>query len=310
MNIPNDYLCPITLEIMNIPVILIEDGRSYEKTALERWLINNNTSPMTNKVLKSKEFIINISLKNAIEEFREKQTKSQHYQEVSTALEIKTGALPQKFKDKKYCQLLIKICLLGDRYVGKTSILKYLQFQDQISNKVYAATVGPDMATLHLNRLFKNRYAVSIVLFDLPGETKWRDLWKSQYQCHGAILVCDVTNPKTLRNIEESWYPALKEYGYDIFEGVTLCNKSDLTEDLKDEIYKDAEQFSIRNNMPLFYTSAITGKNVQIMFNQLVLSILNNNVLVNRLKESVNIVLKSKHKEEPRKEKTGRNSCC
>ncbi|CAF4368108.1 unnamed protein product, partial [Rotaria magnacalcarata] len=47
MNTPKDYLCPITLEIMDLPVILIEDGRSYEKRELQRWLQNHNTSPTT-----------------------------------------------------------------------------------------------------------------------------------------------------------------------------------------------------------------------------------------------------------------------
>ncbi|CAF1607584.1 unnamed protein product, partial [Didymodactylos carnosus] len=73
---------------MDLPVILIEDGRSYEKRELQRWLANHNTSPTTNKVLTSKQFIVNINLKNAIEEFREKQAKAQHFEILSDTLEI------------------------------------------------------------------------------------------------------------------------------------------------------------------------------------------------------------------------------
>ena len=38
--------CPITQEIMNDPVIAA-DGQTYERRALERWLRQNNSSPMT-----------------------------------------------------------------------------------------------------------------------------------------------------------------------------------------------------------------------------------------------------------------------
>ncbi|CAF4163892.1 unnamed protein product [Rotaria magnacalcarata] len=282
---------------MDLPVILIEDGRSYEKRELQRWLQNHNTSPTTNKVLKNKDFIINISLKNAIEEFREKQIKAQHCETLSHTLEIKPGGLPQEFQNAIYSPLRIKICLLGDPAVGKTSILKHLQFQSRVSKTEYLVTYGPDIVPLHLNRLFDDHYAVSIHVYDLPGDLKMKDVWKNQYKCHGAILVCNVTDPKTLINIENEWYPALKTYGFDSFEGVLLCNKIDLGEDFEDQIFKNAQRFSTNNDLSLFHTSAITGKNVQAMFNQLVLCILSNRVLLNQLKQNIGSASNTKNVE-------------
>ncbi|CAF3287350.1 unnamed protein product [Rotaria socialis] len=300
MNTPKDYLCPITLEIMDLPVILIEDGRSYEKRELQRWLQNHNTSPTTNKVLKNKDFIINISLKNAIEEFREKQIKAQHCETLSHTLEIKPGGLPQEFQNTIYSPLRIKICLLGDSYVGKTSIVKHLQFQNRVSKTEYVTTCGPDVVPLHLNRLFDDHYAVSIHVYDLPGELKWKDVWKSQYKCHGAIFVCNVTDHKTLISIENEWYPALKTYGFDLFEGVLLCNKIDVGEDFEDQIFKDAHRFSTNNDLSLFHTSAITGKNIQAMFNHLVLSILSNRLLLNQLKQNTGSTSNTKNRHNER----------
>jgi len=286
MDTPKDYLCPITLQLMDMPVILIEDGRSYEKRELQRWLQNHNTSPTTNKDLKCKDFVINISLKNAIEEFREKQTKARHYEALTNTLLIKTGGLPTEFQDKKYSQLRIKICLLGNTAVGKTTIVRHLQFQDRISKGEYLATIGPDIVPLHLDRLFEDRFAVVINVFDLPGDIRHKDVWKHQYQCHGAILVCDITTPSTMKDIEDGWYPTLKKHGFYEFEGVVLCNKIDLAKDSEDQIFKDAERFSTKNNLSLFYTSALTGKNIKTMFNQLVLCILNNRALLAQLKEN------------------------
>ncbi|CAF3693423.1 unnamed protein product [Rotaria sp. Silwood1] len=287
MNTPNDYLCPITHELMELPVILIEDGRSYEKRELEIWLRNHNTSPITNKVLKSKHFIVNINLKNAIDEFREKQIKAQYCEKLSNTLVIKTGALPQEFQNQKYPNLRIKICVFGDERVGKTTIVKHLRFQDRISKTEYVPTAGPDSIKLHLDRLFEDRYAVSIRVYDLPGELKHKDVWRNHYQCHGAILMFDVTRPDTLKEIENAWYPALKKHGFDVFECVLLCNKIDLADNSESQIFKDAERFSTNNDLSLYYTSAITGKNVQAMVNQLVLCILNNRSSLNQLKQNI-----------------------
>lgn len=325
MDIPKDYLCPITLQLMEIPVILIEDGRSYEKHALERWLENHNTSPITNNILKSKAFIVNISLKSVIEEFRDKQRDAHKYESLSTALVINTGKLPPELQDTKYPQLKIKICLLGDSAVGKSTLIRDLQFGNRISKEGYKATLGPDIVVLHLDRLFEDRYAVVIHVFDLPGETKWRDLWKSQYQCHGVILVCNVTCPETMKSIEEGWYPALEKYGFEEFEGVVLCNKIDLAKDSEGQIFKDAERFSTRNDLSLFHTSGLTGKNVKAMFNQLILSILNSRALLAKLKgniddknnsgsitadQSKSFSIESNNEKNEEKKKTQKSGCC
>jgi hypothetical protein len=47
---PADYLCPITNELMEDPVVAA-DGHSYEREAIETWFRGHNTSPMTNQVI-------------------------------------------------------------------------------------------------------------------------------------------------------------------------------------------------------------------------------------------------------------------
>ena len=63
-NIPDEFLCPITLEIMKEPV-LCEDGYSYEKTAI--MTIRNSLSPMTRQPIDKTKLIPNRALKNVIE---------------------------------------------------------------------------------------------------------------------------------------------------------------------------------------------------------------------------------------------------
>jgi serine/threonine protein kinase len=47
-----------------------EDGHSYEKEAIEEWLLRNDTSPMTGAKLQRKVLIPAINLRNSIEEWR------------------------------------------------------------------------------------------------------------------------------------------------------------------------------------------------------------------------------------------------
>jgi hypothetical protein len=71
-DMPKDFICPITLKLMEDPV-LASDGHSYERTAIERWLRANNRSPKTNTYMSSNTVYPNHALKALIEEFVERK---------------------------------------------------------------------------------------------------------------------------------------------------------------------------------------------------------------------------------------------
>lgn len=73
--IPDGFICPITHEVMEYPVILVETGHTFEKEALEKWLEKSSTCPMTGKELNSKKFIVVYSLKKAIDHWRVEKSK-------------------------------------------------------------------------------------------------------------------------------------------------------------------------------------------------------------------------------------------
>jgi hypothetical protein len=68
LKIPQYFLCPITQNIMNEPVI-DNEGNSYDKKAIEKWLENKNTSPITRNHLCLTYLKTNRSLKDAIEQY-------------------------------------------------------------------------------------------------------------------------------------------------------------------------------------------------------------------------------------------------
>ena len=62
------FVCSITQDQMSDPVTCM-DGHTYERSGIERWLEDHDTSPLTGAKLPSKNLIPNHSLRNAIEEW-------------------------------------------------------------------------------------------------------------------------------------------------------------------------------------------------------------------------------------------------
>ena len=68
---PPDYLIDsaFSCEIMEDPVVAC-DGITYNRSEIEEWFKKHDTSPKTGEILKSKNLIPNISIRNAIEEWK------------------------------------------------------------------------------------------------------------------------------------------------------------------------------------------------------------------------------------------------
>ncbi|XP_046563598.1 WD repeat, SAM and U-box domain-containing protein 1-like [Haliotis rubra] len=67
--VPDEYLCPITREIMHDPVIAA-DGYTYDKSAIKSWIESGkDRSPMTNSLLPSNNLTPNRTLKMLIQRF-------------------------------------------------------------------------------------------------------------------------------------------------------------------------------------------------------------------------------------------------
>lgn len=80
-DIPHEWKCPITHEIMIDPV-MASDGFTYERSAIERWLINSNKSPMTNEIITKETLKLNINLRNLIQkptDYKSKKIDSTPY---------------------------------------------------------------------------------------------------------------------------------------------------------------------------------------------------------------------------------------
>lgn len=77
--IPSEFICPISLEIMEEPVVL-SDGQSYERSFIEAWFQHNDTIPTTNERVRNKTLTPNRRLQESIQRFVQS-----HSQELQSA---------------------------------------------------------------------------------------------------------------------------------------------------------------------------------------------------------------------------------
>ncbi len=166
-----------------------------------------------------------------------------------------------------------KVCLIGDGYVGKTSIRqKYLGKEFKAS---YIPTLGVDFAQKSLMYDDKETH---LVIWDIAGQPLFKSLRQKYYQgCSGIILVYSVVDRSSFDNASK-WL--VEAYGFigELPPIMVVANKIDLRPNRPaDEIitYEEgkvfAERFSHKLNAPAIFieTSALTGENIDEAFQKL-----------------------------------------
>ena len=161
---------------------------------------------------------------------------------------------------KKIKKLSLKIIIVGEPAVGKTSLVK--KFVSGQFAKDYRSSIGTNIFIKKIN--LKNIGKVTIQLWDIAGQERWINMRRSYYVgSKGVLIVGDLTRKNTFDQIEEFWVPDIKKY-CEIAPIVLLANKNDLDKELnKKEISILGEKI---NAISTIYTSAKTGENVEIAF--------------------------------------------
>eukprot|EP00966_Prymnesium_polylepis_P230158 5325641-Prymnesium_polylepis.1 len=67
-SVPSELHCPIIRELFTDPVVAA-DGFTYERSAIEHWLREHDSSPNTNVRLAHKELVPNVSLRILAKEY-------------------------------------------------------------------------------------------------------------------------------------------------------------------------------------------------------------------------------------------------
>lgn len=180
---------------------------------------------------------------------------------------------------------VIKIILMGDAGVGKTSLIR--KYTDNKFDEGYAYTIGIDFRVKEIT--LSNKERIRLQIWDTAGQECFRSITASYYKrADGIILVYDVTNMKTFQNLEY-W---LKETQYYHSKSsvplIIVGNKMDtLNENKQKEKILSLKKFVEEKNndrnrennykINFTFTSVKTDSNIKNIFSLLAEQIHNNN---------------------------------
>jgi Ras-related protein Rab-7A len=122
---------------------------------------------------------------------------------------------------------LLKVIVLGDTNVGKTSVLK--QFVDREFSTQYKSTIGSDFTSKQLE---VDGRTMTLQIWDTAGQERFQSLgWRFFRGSDCCILVYDVTNPSTFQSIQKwqkNFLSQLELTDPSDFAFLLLGNKADL----------------------------------------------------------------------------------
>ena len=163
-------------------------------------------------------------------------------------------------------EIKIKVVLLGESGVGKTSII--LRFINNIFSKNQVSTI---LATFSSKRISynDNKDIILYNIWDTAGQEKFRSIAKINYKDAGVIiLVFDITNQNSFENIKEYWYPEVKENAPEHAIIALVAAKCDLIEELEVN-FEEVESYVKSINVIYKKTSSLTNKGIDELFEEI-----------------------------------------
>ena len=184
----------------------------------------------------------------------------------------------------------IKIMIIGDSTVGKTSLLrKYIQ--NEFSSN-FINTVGFDIQIKFLNI---NNKKIKLQISDTAGQERYRIVSKNFFNAsEGFIIVYDITKRESFVNVN-NWVEQIKEIAPNYSKSIIFGNKCDLKE-MRDIDINEGKELANKFNFKFFETSAKEGININEGFEALVKEIMGDIMSVKSRRNDTTILKKKKHK--------------
>ncbi|KAJ8719203.1 hypothetical protein PYW07_016759 [Mythimna separata] len=162
----------------------------------------------------------------------------------------------------------LKILVIGESGVGKSSII--LAFTTGDYNASFPATIGVDYKCKVMD---VNGVKVKLGIWDTAGQERYRTLTSSFYRdAHGAILVYDVSEPKSLAKLNE-WVEELQVYSTKK-NIVCLVVGNKIDKQNRAVTREQGQAFAQKHRMLFIESSAKTQEGISLAFEELVQKII------------------------------------
>ena len=201
--------------------------------------------------------------------------------------------------DKDKDEIGIKVTLIGESSVGKTSIIN--RYTRNAFTQELESTLGANYSQKKIELHGKK---IRMDLWDTAGQEKYRAIGRHFYkESYIVCLVYDISNLDSFEKLKEVWYPELKEHGEKLKILALVGNKIDkyLDETVKESESKEfAEEIGAIDKR----TSAMEGTNIEDLFNTLADKYLSE--IAGMIIEKDNIQIKNADIDD----KTKKKGCC
>merc|ERR1712072_904425 len=190
------------------------------------------------------------------------------------------GAGKERMSSSTRKKVLLKVIILGDSSVGKTSLMN--MYVNRKFNNQYKATIGADFLTKEVMVDHNGDHRlVTMQIWDTAGRERFQSLGVAFYRgADACVLVYDLTAKKSFENLDTWREEFLVQSGpndHDSFPFAVLGNKLDL-KDSRVVTAKMAEEYcktkkivnslkSGKEETTHFETSAKDAQNVEAAFN-------------------------------------------
>ena len=167
--------------------------------------------------------------------------------------------------EEKVSLKAIKIALLGDSTVGKSTIVsKYLKldYKDDL-----LATIGSDKYDSKFT--LENGENIKLIIWDTAGQERFRSVALQALKAvQGIILVFDLTKRESFININ-NWLETVRENLHNP-NLILFGNKADIKKEDWKVTSEEAKNFAVKLNMKYVETSAYTRQGLDEGFSTLI----------------------------------------
>ncbi|NXF97768.1 RAB31 protein, partial [Eubucco bourcierii] len=154
----------------------------------------------------------------------------------------------------------LKVCLLGDTGVGKSSIVS------RFANDCFEHTTNPTIGASFMSKTVRyGKELHKFVIWDTAGQERFNSLVPMYYRgSTAAVIVYDVTKQDSFNTLKK-WVQELKQHGPEDIIVAIAGNKCDLS-DVREVPLKDAKKYAESIGAIYLETSAKSGCNIAELF--------------------------------------------
>ncbi|MFX1442908.1 MAG: Rab family GTPase [Promethearchaeota archaeon] len=170
--------------------------------------------------------------------------------------------------EEKVHEYILKLVLLGDPAVGKTSLIN--QYVDHTFKTDYQPTLGANIIAKEI-KMNQIKTTTKLIIWDIAGQKTYDLSRKLFFQgCSGALFIYDITRASTFENIKDKWLQDFQKFGKTKAAFILIGNKTDLTE-IRSVKKETGEKLADDiNAIDFIETSAKYGENVELAFKKLI----------------------------------------